>query len=51
MACNLWQNIMLINKYRRRLNDNRIDEKFAHNDEKITIEYKGDYRKGLAENR
>ena len=30
MACNLWQNIMLINKYRRRLNDNRIDEKFAH---------------------
>ena len=40
MVCDLWQNIMLINKYRRRLNDNRIDEKFAHNDEKITIEYK-----------
>lgn len=29
MVCDLWQNIMLINKYRRRLNDNRIDEKFA----------------------
>ena len=26
MVCDLWQNIMLINKYRRRLNDNRIDE-------------------------
>ena len=41
MVCDLWQNIMLINKYRRRLNDNRIDEKFAQQmNEKITIEYK-----------
>jgi len=30
MVCNLRQNIMLINKYRRRLNDNRIDERFAY---------------------
>lgn len=30
MVCNLWQNIMLINKSGRRLNDNRIDERFAY---------------------